>query len=78
VDLNQRPTNENNFAELTLFHLNTRSIRNKLSDIECLAREYKIVSFTETHLDENINNADLLIEHFLNRLGNIETALEEE
>jgi len=64
VNLNPGPTSTNNFEELTIFHLNARSIRNKLSDIEYLAHEYKILAFTETHLDECIYNADLLIENF--------------
>ena len=50
--------------EISIFHLNARSVRNKLSDIEALADEYEVVCITESHLDENVDNSDLLLEGF--------------
>ena len=40
---------------MTIFHLNIRSIRNKLDSILYLL-DHDIVCFTETHLDDSIND----------------------
>ncbi|KAK3095789.1 hypothetical protein FSP39_019145 [Pinctada imbricata] len=48
----------------SIFHLNVRSIRNKLSDIEHYLDEYDIACFTETHLDASIPTDSLLFSNF--------------
>lgn len=50
--------------ELSIFHLNIRSVRNKLDYIEDIASDYNIISLTETHLDENIPSRDLELQGF--------------
>ena len=49
---------------LTILHLNTRSIRNKLNSILDFADGMNILCFTETHLDDNINTSDLILENY--------------
>lgn len=60
VELNPGP----NTNDLSIFHLNIRSVRNKLSYIEDIASEYNIISLTETHLDNNILSCDLQLDGF--------------
>ena len=43
------------------FHLNTRSIRNKIDYIQGLTESYHILSFSETHLDDNVDTFSLKI-----------------
>ena len=56
VELNPGPTKE---GELSVFHLNTRSMRHKLDYIESICNEADIICITETHLDLNITNDDI-------------------
>ncbi len=49
---------------LSIFHLNTRSIRNKLSFLSEYLSEFKVVCFTETHLDDSIINDELYWDNF--------------
>ena len=49
---------------LSIFHLNIRSLRNKISYLSDLTEEYDIICVSETHLDENVNTTDLLIDGF--------------
>ena len=42
---------------LDIFHLNTRSIRNKIDNIRDLADDFHIICVTETHLDNSIDSA---------------------
>ncbi|KAK3106559.1 hypothetical protein FSP39_022538 [Pinctada imbricata] len=49
---------------LTLFHLNIRSLRHKISHLEDLASDYDILCITESHLDENILDDDISIDGF--------------
>ena len=44
---------------LDIFHLNTRSIRNKIDYIQGLTESYYILCFSETHLDDNIDTFSL-------------------
>jgi hypothetical protein len=46
-ELNPGPTKED---ELSIFHLNTRSMRHKLDYIESICNEADIICLTETHL----------------------------
>ena len=64
-DIAENPGPENDeVSGFTIFHLNVRSIRNKLSDVEHYIDECDIACFTETHLDASINTDDILIEGF--------------
>jgi len=65
IERNPGPDSElYEFNELSIFHLNARSIRNKINNIECLAHEYHIISISESHLDESVPNSELLIDGF--------------
>ena len=61
VELNPGPTKE---GELSIFHLNTRSMRHKLDYIESICNEADIICLTETHLDQNITNDGIFIEGY--------------
>ncbi|CAC5398475.1 unnamed protein product [Mytilus coruscus] len=50
--------------ELSIFHLNARSVRNKISYIEDIASESSIICLTESHLDNNFSNSDIVIDGF--------------
>ena len=49
-DIHQNPGPKE--YELSVFHLNARSVRNKLSYLEDIASEPSIICVTESHLDE--------------------------
>lgn len=51
-------------TSLDIFHLNTRSIRNKLEYIYDIADNYHIVCFSETHLDANVDSSTLILDGF--------------
>ena len=53
-----------NGTSLDIFHLNVRSIRNKLEDIYAIAEEYHILCSSETHLDQSIDSSSLVLEGF--------------
>jgi hypothetical protein len=50
------------------FHLNARSVRNKLSYVEDIATESSIICVTESHLDTNIIDNDILIDGFSDKI----------
>ena len=54
--------------ELSIFHLNARSVRNKLSYVEDIASESSIICVTESHLDTNIIDNDILIDGFSDQI----------
>nr|XP_022313371.1 uncharacterized protein LOC111118283 [Crassostrea virginica] len=49
---------------IDIFHLNIRSIRNKIDALISLVSDFDILCFTETHLDDNILNYDLSFDGF--------------
>ena len=49
--------------DISIFHLNSRSVRNKLSYLEDLVSDSSIC-ITEGHLDANILDRDILINGF--------------
>ena len=49
---------------LDIFHLNTRSVRNKLDHLSDIVDSYHILCFSETHLDNSVDSSNLLIEGF--------------
>ena len=52
-DIETNPGPENAY-EVSIFHLNIRSIRNKLDFILDIFSEFNILCFSETHLDDNV------------------------
>ena len=61
-DIHQNPGP--NECELSVFHMNARSVRNKISYIEDIASECSILCITESHLDDSVSNQDIAIEGF--------------
>ena len=51
---------------ITLCNLNIRSIRNKTEFLQNFAEDFDILCLTETHLDERIDNCDILLDSFSN------------
>ena len=49
---------------VSVFHLNIRSLRNKISYLSTIATEYDIICITETHLDDTVSSSDLQIDGF--------------
>ena len=58
-------TNPGPVSDISVFNWNVRSIRNKLDYLKDIADEYNVICLTETHLDENIETEEILIDHFL-------------
>ena len=57
-------SSESNDTSLDIFHLNARSIRNKLEYIYAIAEEYHILCSSETHLDQIGDSSSLVLEGF--------------
>ena len=52
MDIQPNPDPYNSeITTLDIFHLNTRSVRNKLERIYDIADNYHIICFSETHLE---------------------------
>ena len=49
---------------MSIFLCNIRSLRNKLNYIADIIEEFDIVFFTETHLDNQVLDNDVIIEGF--------------
>ena len=49
---------------LPVFHINIRSLRNKISYLSDIASEYDIICVSETHLDEFVNTSDIKIDGY--------------
>jgi hypothetical protein len=67
VEINPGPGGTSNIANeniLSIFHCNIRSLRNKLNYIADIIEEFDIVFFTETHLDNQVLDSDIIIEGF--------------
>lgn len=62
VETNPGPVCNNTLGFISLVHLNIRSIRNKLSYIFDNFSDFDILCFTETHLDNQIDDNHLLAE----------------
>ena len=54
--------------EFSVFHLNARSVRNKLSYLEDIASASSIICVTESHLDGNILDNDITIDGFSDKI----------
>lgn len=60
IELNPGPT-EGQMHTLDIFHLNIRSIRHKIQSLETFVWDFDILCFTETHLDSNVSDNDILL-----------------
>ena len=58
-DVHPNPGPQN--YELSIFHLNASSVRNKLSYVEDIASESSIICVTESHVDTNIIDNDIIL-----------------
>jgi hypothetical protein len=64
VEINPGPADNPVKGHLSVFHLNIRSVRNKLNVLEDIAADYDSVCVTETHLDAKIDTDDICIPGF--------------
>ena len=65
VESNPGPSSQTDDATiLSVFHINIRSLRNKISCLSDIASEYDIICVSETHLDENVNTSDIKIDEY--------------
>lgn len=62
MDVHPNPGPES--SDLSIFHLNIRSVRNKLSYLNDIAPDFDIICLTESHLDGNFPDNDLMINGF--------------
>lgn len=60
-DIEQNPGPNSTFADLSILHLNVRSIRNKLDFLKDNFLDFDILCFSETHLDLQISNESLFL-----------------
>ena len=51
-------------SALGIFHLNIRSLRNKLNYLSSLVDDVDILAITETHLDNSVPNSDIIVDGF--------------
>lgn len=63
IELNPGP-NESDIKSVEIFHLNTRSIRNKIEYMNDTADNFHILCFSETHLDNNIDSVSMQFHGF--------------
>ena len=56
--------NSDGIHSLSIVHLNTSSIRNKLEFLPNLVESFQIACFTETHLDADVSSSNLILESF--------------
>lgn len=63
VETNPGPNTGTQYT-LDIFHLNIRSIRNKIDSLLSLVTDFDVLCFTESHLDSCITDQNLLIDGF--------------
>lgn len=63
VELNPGPISAD-INSLDIFHLNTRSVRNKLDYLSDIVDSFHILYLSETHLDANVDPDTLSLEGF--------------
>ena len=61
LDIELNPGPQHAIADLSVTHLNIRSIRNKLDYIKDNFLDFNILCFTETHLDNQVSTSDLFL-----------------
>lgn len=65
-DIEQNPGPVNIHHDLSILHLNIRSIRNKIDYIKDHFLDFDILCFSETHLDMQISNESLFLSDIYN------------
>ena len=50
--------------EFSVFHVNARSVRNNIFYIEDIASESSVICITESHLDNNVSNSEMVTDGF--------------
>ena len=60
-DIELNPGPQHAIADLSVTHLNIRSIRNKLNYIKDNFLDFNILCFTETHFDNQVSTSDLFL-----------------
>ena len=60
-DIEQNPGPSHTLADLSILHLNIRSIRNKIDFIKDNFLDFNILCFSESHLDMQISNDQLFL-----------------
>ena len=53
-----------NFSGLTIFHVNARSVRNKIEELYDLLEGTNIICFTETHLDDTVSQDSITFDGY--------------
>ena len=64
MDIHPNPGPIENDKILSIFHLNIRSLRHKLSYLCDVASEYDIVCISESHLDDTVHSNDIILDGF--------------
>lgn len=64
IEVNPGPINNIMANVLDILHLNIRSIRNKVAHLNTIVHDFDILCFTETHLDCNVTNENLILDGF--------------
>ena len=66
LDIELNPGPKSTIADLSVIHLNIRSIRNKFDNIKDNLLDCNILCFSETHLDHQVSTAGLLFSDSFN------------
>jgi hypothetical protein len=69
-DVAENPGPYNKVSDLTMFHWNVRSVRNKIEYLETICLGSSIVCITESHLDDKVSTKDILIPGYLEPFRN--------
>jgi hypothetical protein len=69
-DVAENPGPDNKVGDLTVFHWNARSVRNKIEYLETICFGSSIVCITESHLDDKVSTKDILISGYLEPFRN--------
>jgi hypothetical protein len=69
-DVAENPGPDNKVDDLTAFHWNARSVRNKIEYLETICLGSSIVCITERHLNDKVSTTDILIPGYLEPFRN--------
>lgn len=69
-DVAENPGPDKKVSDLTVFHWNARSVRNKIEYLETICLGSSIVCITESHLDDKVSTQDILISGYLEPFRN--------
>ena len=54
-------SDSNRRNDISLFHMNIRSLRNKVDDLSSFAYQYDVVACTETWLNDSVTNDKIVM-----------------